>query len=307
MIKYKFTLSFVPVILIMFALSCKGPAEEAEKEVTARVPVTITGIQTGSLTDYTELTATSVFQNKSVILSPAAGYVQEVKVVPGEGVSKNTLLLLVKTKEASALHADTNNPFSFSGVLTIRSAIDGNITSINHAKGDYVMEGEPLVSIAVPGSFVFIMEVPFELTANLSVSSACEIILPDGNHLTGKITSKLPLVSGGSQTQKYIIQPQKGADFPENLMVKVRITKKVTTDAAMLPKSCVLADEVMKNFWVMKLINDSVAVKVPVITGLSQGDNLEIREPVFLKNDRFLSSGNYGLPDTARIIIENRK
>jgi hypothetical protein len=53
----------------------------------------------------------------------------------------------------------------------------------------------------------------------------------------------------------------------------------------------------------MKLINDSVAIKVPVSKGFENNDEVEITDPVFLTSDRIVLSGNYGLPDTALISI----
>ena len=59
----------------------------------------------------------------------------------------------------------------------------------------------------------------------------------------------------------------------------------------------------MKNFWVMKLINDSTAVKVPVITGISDNGYVQIKMPLFKDTDLFLTSGNYGLGDTANVKV----
>ena len=290
-------------LILFFGSGCKGPGEAKEKVVDVRVPVTVTGIQTETLSDYTELSANSAFLNKSVIQSPAGGYVDEIHVTPGETVKKNDLLFIIKTKEASAIRSDSTNPFSFSGLIKIKAAIDGIITSVNHPKGDYVMEGEPIVTIAVPSSFVFLMEVPFEMNATLQVGNACEILLSDGKLIQAKIKSKLPVISGNSQTQKYIIQPSVFENLPENLVAKIMITKRIIPEAIILPKSCILTDEVMKDFWVMKLISDSVAIKVTVKTGLSEGENVEIKEPHFTTSDRFLLTGNYGLGDTVKVIV----
>jgi hypothetical protein len=73
--------------------------------------------------------------------------------------------------------------------------------------------------------------------------------------------------------------------------------------AASLPKSCILTDETMQNFWVMKLINDSIAVKVPITTGISEEQYVQITRPVFNVSDLFLTSGNYGLRDTAYVKV----
>ena len=77
----------------------------------------------------------------------------------------------------------------------------------------------------------------------------------------------------------------------------------------MLPKSCVLSDEMMKEFWVMKLINDSTAIKIPVIVGNKNSERIEVLSPQFNSADKIISKGNYGLPDTAfvSIIIPEKK
>jgi len=94
--------------------------------------------------------------------------------------------------------------------------------------------------------------------------------------------------------------------MPENLIVKIRIIKRIIPKAVLLNKSCILADEVLQHFWVMKLVSDSVAVKIPVTTGLSDGNDIEIKAPVFSTSDLFLSSGNYGLGDTVKVTITKK-
>jgi hypothetical protein len=56
----------------------------------------------------------------------------------------------------------------------------------------------------------------------------------------------------------------------------------------------------------MKLVSDSVAVKIPVTTGLSNGNDIEILSPVFSPSDLFLSSGNYGLGDTVKVTVTKK-
>ena len=61
--------------------------------------------------------------------------------------------------------------------------------------------------------------------------------------------------------------------------------------------------ETMENFWVMKLINDSTAVKIPVKKGIVSGQKIEILSPQFKPTDRLVTTGNYGLPDTALVTV----
>jgi hypothetical protein len=224
----------------------------------------------------------------------------------GDKVNKGQVLFKLRTKESTALKNDSLNPYSFSGLITLKANLDGIILSLDHSRGDYMQEGDQLATIAVPSSFVFILDVPYESVSLIRLSSSCEIALPDGQVLTGKIYSRLPSMTPGSQTQRYIIHPVETQNMPENLIAKIRIVKRVIPKATLLNKSCILTDEVMQNFWVMKMVNDSIAVKVPVITGLSSGNDIEIKSPAFSPSDLFLSSGNYGLGDTVTVIVSKK-
>jgi 3-phosphoglycerate kinase len=83
----------------------------------------------------------------------------------------------------------------------------------------------------------------------------------------------------------------------------VILTTSEQKNANLLPKASVLSDEMMQEYWVMKLLNDSTAVKVPVKIGEKSKDEIEIVSPVFTEADKILIKGNYGLPDTARVVI----
>jgi len=54
----------------------------------------------------------------------------------------------------------------------------------------------------------------------------------------------------------------------------------------------------------MKMINDSIAVKIPVKTGMESENKIEIISPQFQPKDKILLTGNYGLEDTAKVIVE---
>jgi hypothetical protein len=81
------------------------------------------------------------------------------------------------------------------------------------------------------------------------------------------------------------------------------IIKSSKENALVLPKPAVLGNEALTEFWVMKLVNDSTAIKVVVKKGIETNNEVEITDPVFNPTDRVILTGNYGLPDTASIII----
>ena len=54
----------------------------------------------------------------------------------------------------------------------------------------------------------------------------------------------------------------------------------------------------------MKLLNDSTAIRISVSKGFENNEEVEITSPDFLPSDRIVLTGNYGLPDTARVTIQ---
>jgi hypothetical protein len=255
------------------------------------------------MVSYIDLSATSAYLFKAAVKAPVTGYIENMFINQGGAVEKNERLFSIKTKEASAIMNETFNNEKFRGIVDINAAVAGLISSIEHPKGDYVAEGDQLCQIAVPESFVFILDIPFELSGSLKVNTSCEIILPDGRSTEGVIRSHFPSMTGSSQTERFIVKLPGSISLPENLIAKVRIIKESVDHAPSLPKSSILADETMKNFWVMKLINDSTAVKVMVTTGITDKKDIQIKSPLFKDTDLFLSSGNYGLGDTANVKV----
>jgi hypothetical protein len=291
------------LIVIFIPASCTRTKRSVEKEVVPKAPVTVTAVSFGMMTDYADLTATSVFLNNAVVKAPVSGYIKSSVVNPGDRVMRNQKIMTMRTKEAAALKSDTSDKLGFIGDIDIKSELNGIVTSIDHPIGDFVQEGERLGMIAISGSLVFILDAPFDLNSHIRIGNTCDVLLPDGTTIEGRIRSQLPVMTGPSQTQRFVIEPLIQRNLPENLIGKVRIPKVSVKDAEMLPKTCILTDEVMKNFWVMKLINDSTAVKIPVKTGLTEGDKVQILEPHFFPTELILSSGNYGLADTAKVVV----
>jgi biotin carboxyl carrier protein len=288
---------------LMFITGCHQAVNKSEKTTSSAIPVTVSQLHSGRMSSYLELSATSAFLFKASVKAPVTGYIENMFISQGDGVENSKLLFTIKTKEASAVMNDSLNSLKFNGVVDVKAAVAGLISSIEHPKGDYVAEGDPLCQIAVPESFVFILDIPFELSGSLKLNTRCEIVLPDGHSIQGVIKSRFPSMAGSSQTERFIVRLSESVRLPENLIANIRIVKESVDNAVSLPKSSILTDETMKSFWVMKLINDTTAVKVLVTTGISDMENVQIKMPAFKNTDLFLSSGNYGLGDTANVKI----
>jgi len=81
------------------------------------------------------------------------------------------------------------------------------------------------------------------------------------------------------------------------------LVKKEQTHATTLPKGAVLSNEEQTQFWIMQLINDSTAVKVPIQKGLEENDKVQIVSPPLSDSANILLTGNYGLNDTAKVKV----
>lgn len=297
--------------LILLSLSsCHSGAAETGAEVTTQTPVTITTISTSAMEDMVELNATSTYMDKSVIKASITGYIQSGRVRKGQFVKAGQILYTLITKEARAIGNTVNKldpSFKFTGLSTIRADKSGFISEVNHQLGDFVQEGEQLLVIANSNSFVFLLDLPYELKRSLANQSSVHITLPDGEALIGYLSSALPIVDSVSQTQRIVVKVNTTQPIPENLIAKVLIVKKRTGNATSLPKAAVLANETQDEFWVMKLISDTIAVRVGVEKGMETQDRVEIVRPTFSLKDRILLTGNYGLEDTAKVKVVTTK
>jgi multidrug efflux pump subunit AcrA (membrane-fusion protein) len=296
------------LILGAILSSCQSKKTEEtiiEEEQETITPVTVTSIATETMDEYIELNATSTFLQQGFVKASANGYVQSVNAQVGKMVSSQQRVFVLKTKEAQSIGNAINaldSTFKFFGIINIKAGTTGYISEINHEPGDYVQEGEQLAVVNDVNSFVFILNLPYELRQYVMNKDFVELLLPDGKKMMARIASAMPIVDSASQTQNIILKVNE-KNLPINLIGKVRVIKTEKINAVSLPKQSVLSDETQTNFWVMKLIDDSTAAKVPVTKGLAINDRIEIISPKFLTSDKFLLTGNYGLADTARIKI----
>jgi len=299
--------------LIMFCLlfiaitSCGNKETKTEEEtVEAKTPVTVATITSEPMEEYVELNATSSFLQKWIVRANATGYLQTANVQLNKFVSSGQTLYTVKTKEAQSIGNSINildSTFKFTGVNSIRANGSGFISLVNHQNGDYVQDGDQLAVITDTKSFVFLLDMPYELRPYIINKKSLEMVLPDGEKLIGTINGNMPTMDATSQTQSIILKVNASHALPENLIAKVKVVKSFKGNSSSLPRAAVLTDETQSEFWVMKMFNDSSAAKVVIKKGIETSERIEIISPAFTTTDRILITGNYGLGDTAKVQI----
>ena len=299
----------ISFLLIIFSLmACQRTKKEGDPEsLKVSTPVSITTVENTSISEYIYLNATSVYLKKNQVKATTGGYIQQVYINVGDFIEAGKPMFSIITKEAEALgkHGRNDSLFNLKGVILIKAPSSGIVTEVDKHLHDYLTDGDLTAVIADQSSFVFQLNVPFEYNKYAALGTLCSIVLPDSTEFTGKISTKLSSIDAVSQTQSYIVKPQVNRNLPENLLVIVKLNKNTHVKAQILNKTCILSDETLEHFWVMKLINDSTAVKINITKGISNDHQVEVISPVFLPGDRFISEGHYGLPDTAIISIRH--
>lgn len=295
------------MILIVLCSSCGRTAIEGDTTVKAKVAVEVTELSKGVVKDELTLFANTLYLKRNVVTTPIPAFITQVFIKLGDPVKMGQVLYLLETKERRALGSQAVMPDSSSvsfGKITIKAPASGIISTLDKQQiGDYVLEGAQLCTIAESSALAFAVNVPFEFTAFSRTGTKCTLVLPDNSRHQATFRTPLTTMNSLAQTQTILAKSDEMLFLPENLIVKVLVNKNMEAKQQVLPKACVLTDEMMEKFWVMKLLNDSTAVKILVTPGIRNRESVEIMEPIFNVGDRFLITGNYGLPDTARVIV----
>jgi len=285
--------------------SCKNK-EQAEIILPIRVPVTLTSVDSMGISSYTDLNATATYIIKTPIKANTTGYLNSVNVATNEFVHTAKVLFTLKTRESKVLGNTVNQldpALNFGSAIRVVSPINGYVNAVNVTVGNYVQDGDILATISDSDSFAIILSLPYELKKYLSLGMILDAVLPDETAIKVRVQQFLPTVDSSTQTQNVVLKVIGKQDIPENLILKVRVPKAGNTKGISLPKAAVLSNETETEFWIMKMINENTAVRIPIKKGIETEERVEILSPVLTSKDRILKSGNYGVADTIKVKV----
>jgi len=225
----------------------------------------------------------------------------------GDQIRSGQVFASVRTKEQDALTEAVKIDSSlakFVKPITIRSNATGIITVLNVTQNDYVAEGDLLGTVVQPKSLVVQLNVPYEYEDFVTIGSVCDIILQNEETITAKITGTLPTIDPVAQSQIFLIALPDG-NLPENLNVQVRTVYKEDTKAMTIPKVALQTNELLTEFWVLKVVNDSIGVKQLVIPLLGNDSIVQIKSDGLKVNDLVITEGSYQMQDST--IVSTKK
>lgn len=297
---------FISLSIFIFFTSCSGDKKN-DLSVASGTPVKIANPTVTSLTDYMSFNANTIFLKKEIVRSTFQGFIQKTYKNIGDYVKTGDVIFQIITKEAYAtdsLRIKLSNE-TFSGTVFLKAKTNGILTELNYNTGDFVSDGEQLAVISNPSSLAVLLNVPYQHVSKIKINSSCILILPNGKKINGTISKSLPSVDPISQTQTFLVHFSDGKNFPANLNLEIKIPVNVVKNAIVLPKSAVQSNETLDHFWIMKLINDTTAINLPIKKGIESDTLIQIIEPKLEMTDRIIVDGAYGLPDSAKVVVKN--
>jgi multidrug efflux pump subunit AcrA (membrane-fusion protein) len=296
--------SFALLIVAVLFFTCSSEEIKTEGDPASGTLVLLTQPRQTDLAETIDLNANTLFLDKEIVRATFPGVIVKVFKNIGDAVHVGDVLLQIKTRESIAagslpqLQADGPGE----GAVTVTACSDGVMTALNYHPGDFVSEGEEIALIANPASLRISLNVPYPYTASVRLSGGCQVHLPDGRILPGTVQRILPSVDPVAQTQTFIVELQQHLRLPENLNLMVRLPIRVTQNALVIPRDAVLSNETQDTFWIMKMIDDSTAVRIDIEKGIENDSLIQVLAPLLDPHDQIISDGAYGLPDTAKVI-----
>jgi hypothetical protein len=167
----------------------------------------------------------------------------------------------------------------------------------------YVAEGSQLCTILENKDMLVQVNVPYEYNQWIKINKGCKVVLPDSTFLDGTVYKIMPLINEISQTQNVLIKVHSNRPVPENLNVIVQFIRLSHSKAFLIPKAALLTNEAQQEFWVMKILHDSIASIVPVKKGFENKGMVEILSPQISVSDPVIIEGAYGLPDSTIVKV----
>jgi len=294
-------------ISILFIINgCKNSITKNSTFINKKTDVKIVKPIVKNLKIYDAFQAVSKYLNTSAIKSPISGVIQMVNISVGQEVYKNELLFKIKPKELAALeNAKLDKSLINISSIKIRAHQLNFITAVNFQVGDYVQEGDVLAKNVKKNSMVIIAYVPFNI--KIKLNSLCKIELPNGAKIKGVFERKLTQTDLFNQKQPYVVYPLTKQFFAENINLTIQKLNREIKTGLFVPKKAVYANEEQTKFWVMKMINDTTAIKKYVTIGFQNDSIIQLLNTPLSKLSKIVLDGGYGLADTAFVHVTTPK
>ncbi|MEI8113928.1 MAG: HlyD family efflux transporter periplasmic adaptor subunit [Bacteroidia bacterium] len=295
-------------LLTLFVGGCASKKQVLEETISVKSDVKICSPIVREAERISNFQAVSRFMQSNDIRSQITGIITRINCSVADHIQTNQALFTVQPQESAALKKSKYSNQILTGYSdTVFAHINGQISKLNVQVGDFVQMGDVLANCIRANSMRIIAYIPVEQIGMIEKIKNCTVSLPDGTTVNGRISEKLASAEIQEQTQSYIIETEKPILLTENINLNVHFITEKIQEALFVPASAVLGNEEQTKFWVMKMVNDTICIKVPVDKGMKQDSLIQLIGTNLAINDRVISEGAYGLADSSRVQVLNSK
>jgi HlyD family secretion protein len=187
----------------------------------------------------------------------------------------------------------------------IRSPIDGVVTERPLYAGEMAAAGTPLMTVMDASAVTARTHIPQQQASLLRVGDKATVTVTGNDSPSeGKVTLVSPALDPSSTTvEVWVLVPNAHGNLRPGSSVQVTMVAKTISDALTMPNVALLTGQDGTNS-VMLVGSDGRAHQQTVEPGVRQDDRVQIVEGL-KEGDRVVTAGAYGLPDNAKIKIED--
>jgi len=294
-------IAFLSLCILSFLFNSCAKKETKEAEQIPVVSVKTSPVTSGEIENSLSFNGKTIYLRKNLVVSPISGYVSKMSVKFGDAVKKGELLFEIQTKENKALESSNAGNM---GIIKVVSPSNGVISTLNiTASGAYIVEGGARCTVSESNYVMIQLNLPFEFNSLVKTGTRCMLVLDENTKFEGIVYQILPTVDEANQTQQILIKPVTNKKLPENLNLAVEILKAKHNSSCLIPRDAVMTNETQSKFWVMKVVNNKLAVKVPFTKGIENDNMVEALSSGLTDADRVITEGAYGLNDSTVIKV----
>ncbi len=303
------------------------PAAPEQAPTPVGVPVEIAPVRHENVDVAVKASGRTEALRQGRVRAPYASRLIALRVADGDAIKKGQVMAVVVSKDSQAAldgarqmlaaarttadKADAERAVELAKRDLVRQSLrapaDGVVLSHSAEAGDYVDEGEVLVTLAETDSVFFRAEVPQSAVDGVKPGQQASVSLPavSAKPIPAVVHGVLPLAS----TENFSAPVR--LDFSSarpalglGLFGTARIVTARHADATVVPRAAVLTDDVTGVSRVAVVDGDGKAHWLDVTTGVTDGDSVEIVKPAIAGNARVIVDGQVGLPEGAKVQVD---
>lgn len=303
MFKFKYNNLLWVLVFLVAATACnhKNSSKTHYKLPLPTVTVGNPVVKTKAV--YQSFRAVSRYMQDVNFRARTRGIVTKVFTNPGDEIRAGQPLFIIKPVEMSALEKSAFSSEIGNSSDTIFAKQNVLTNQVMVQQGDYVQPGSLLASAFKKNSLVAITYVPFSKVSSIPKNNSCLVIIPGKSPVKTFFKKQLFTADSVTQTQPFIVPMPASLHLSEGMNLQVKYKEKEITNGIFVPRDAVLSNEEETSFWLMKMTNNTTAVKVPVTIGWRGEKSIQILKGNIKPSDRIVTQGAYGLPDTATVKI----